>query len=279
MVKGNSNVTFLLFCNKFIVKFQSEKDIKNAPPKGQANLQVINTLDCSVSLTIGNKNVTVTSYGHSTEMELSAATNLTTIMYTTSTNCYNLSRKTFKNNLNLQEKQWFNLVITEKRSQIVSRIVKQNVTLPPPGKAKLCTVILPLSSDDSTFDIFLDKDSIQENVPVLGESNCSVVSADHYKLTVKGKNSSTTYVSSDIVVQSGGIYTAVIQNTQRGSAVKVSLYEDLEANSVSMLYQIPQYFVITSGEILFSITGESDLLSLSGRYNIIIIIYYYNMGR
>ena len=206
------------------------------------------------------------SYGHSTEMELPAATNLTAIMSTTSPNCYNLSRKTFKNDLNLQEKQWFNLVISDFRNQMVSHTVKQNVILPPPGKAKLCTFILPLSSGDSTFDIFLDEDRIQENVLVLGESNCSVVSADHYKLTVKGKNSSTTYMSSDIVVQNGGIYTAVIRNTQRGSAAKVSLYEDLEANSVSMLYQIPQYFVITSGEILFSITGESDLFCVTGLY-------------
>jgi len=246
---------FLLFCNNFIVKFQSEEVIKNAPPKGQANLQVINTLDCCVSFAIGNKNVTVASYGHSTEMELPAATNLTAIMSTTSPNCYNLSTKMFKNNLNLQEKHWFNLVISGYGNQMVSHTVKQNVTLPPPGKTKLCTVILPLYSGDSTFDIFLDEDRIQENVLVLGELYCSVVSADHYKLSVKGKNSSTTYVSSDIVVQNGGIYTAVIHNTERGAA-NVTLYEDLEANSVSMLYQIPQYFVITSGEILFSITGE-----------------------
>ena len=196
------------------------------------------------------------SYGHSTEMELPAATNLTAMMYTLSTNCYNLSRKTFKNNLNLQEKQWFNLVIGEYRNQRVSHTVKQNVTLPPPGKAKLCTVILPFSSSDNAFDIFLDKDTFQEDVLVWGESNCSVVSPDHYKLTVKGKSLSTTYVSSDIVVQNGGIYTAVIHNTQTGSTANVTLYEDLEAHSVSMLYQIPQYFVITSGEILFSITGE-----------------------
>ena len=230
-------------------------------------MQVINTLDCSLSLNIGNKNVTVTSYGHSTEMELPAATNLTAMMYTPSPNCYNsisLPRKTFKNNLNLQEKQWFTLVIGEYKNQMVSHTVKQNVSLPPPGKAKLCTVFLPFSSGDSAFDITLDKDRIQEDVLVLGESNCSVVSPDHYKLTVKGKNSSATYMSSDIVVQNGGIYTAVIHNTQTGSAANVTLYEDLEAHSVSMLYQIPQYFVITSGEILFSITGElhsPDLIS------------------
>ena len=35
----------------------------------------------------------------------------------------------------------------------------------------------------------------------------------------------------------------------------VTLYPDVEANTVSMLLQVPQYVVITAGEILFSITG------------------------
>lgn len=208
-----------------------------------------------MSLTIGNKNLTVGSYGHSAELELRATKNLTVIMYTPSPQCYNLSKTTFKSHLNLEEKQWYNLVISGLGNQIIAHEVKQNVSLPPPGKSKLCTVLLPLSVDDKMFDIFLDKDRIQENVPVMGVSNCTVVGADHYKLTVKGKNSSTTYISSDVKVQNGGIYTAVIQKTREGD-MKVTLYEDLQAKSVSMLYQIPQYFVITSGEIMFSITGE-----------------------
>ena len=245
----------------FTVQFQSEDVIKNAPPGGQANLQVINSLDYPVSLTVGNKNVTVASYGHSTELELPAAKNLTTIISTTSPKCYNLTKRSFKSHLFLEEKQWFNLIVSHHGNQIIAHKVKQNVTLPPPGKAKLCTVLLPLFDDDKTFDIFLDKDRIQENVAVMGASNCAVVGADHYSLTVKGKNSSRAYTSTVIVVQNGGIYTAVIQETQKG-ATKVTLYEDLQAKSVSMLYQIPQYFVITSGEILFSITGEFNPSSI-----------------
>lgn len=239
----------------FIAQCQSEDHIKNAPSGGQANLQVINSLDCPVSLTIGDKNITVASYGHSTELELPVAKNLTAIIYTTSPKCYNLSKRNFENRLDLKEKQWYNLVVSDHENQIIAQTVKQNVTLPPPGKAKLCTVILPLSATDKMFDIFLDKDRIQENVLVMGPSNCTVVGADHYKLTVKGKNSSTTYMSSDIVLRNGGIYTTVVQKTGEGAA-KVTLYEDLEAKTVSMLYQIPQYFVITSGEIMFSITGK-----------------------
>ena len=247
-----------LFCLIIIYyRFQSEDVIKDAPPGGQANLQVINSLDCPVSLTVGNNNITVDSHEHSAEQQLSVAKNVT-LRITSPENCNNLSQRTLEVALNLKEKQWYNFVVSDFGNQIIGHTVKQNVTLPPPGKAKLCTVLLPLSADDKTFDIVLDKDKIQENVLVMGESICTVIAADHYKLTVQGRNSSTVYVSSDVVVQNGGIYTAVVQRNEKmkETAAEVTLYEDLEAKSVSMLYQIPQYFVITSGEILFSITGE-----------------------
>ena len=231
--------------------------IKDAPPGGQANLQVINSLDCPVSLTVGNNNITVDSHEHSAEQQLSVAKNVT-LRITSPENCNNPSQRTLEVALNLKGKQWYNFVVSDFGNQIIGHTVKQNVTLPPPGKAKLCTVLLPLSADDKTFDILLDKDKIQENVLVMGESICTVIAADHYKLMVQGRNSSKVYVSSDVVVQNGGIYTAVVQRNEKmkETAAEVTLYEDLEAKSVSMLYQIPQYFVITSGEILFSITGE-----------------------
>ena len=218
---------------------------------------MINSLDCPVSLIVGNKTLTVQSHKHSPEQQLPVAKN-TTITITSPANCNKLSRTRFEYPLVLKEKQWYNFVVGNVENQIAGHMVKQNVTLPPPGKAKLCTVLLPLSADDKTFDILLDKDRIHKNISVLGESVCTDISADHYKLTVQGRNSSKVYVSSDLVLKNGGIYTAVVQRRKKikGPPAEVSLYEDLEAKSVSMLYQIPQYFVITSGEILFSITGE-----------------------
>lgn len=236
---------------------QSEEIIKDSPPSGQANLQVINSLNCPVMVSVTNNNITVGSHQHSTEQRLSVAKN-TTFFITPSATCNNLPRKTSEIPLDLKGKQWYNFVVSGVGNQTIGHLVKQNVTPPLPGKSKLCIVLLPLSTDDKSFDVFLNKDRIQESVLVLAESNCTVISADHYKLTVQGRNSSKVYVSSDIAVKNGGIYTAVVQKSgeQSAAGVEVTLYEDLTARNVSMLNQIPQYFVITSGEILFSVTGE-----------------------
>ena len=230
--------------------------VKDAPPSGQAILQVINTLQCPVTLNLENKNITVASHRKSSEQHLSVHKNLT-LMITSPTNCNHLSNASLSYSL---EKEWYNFVVggVGTNNKLVGKLVKQNITLPPPGKAKLCIFLLLLSSVDKTFDIWLDKDRIQEKVSAMGNSCCSVVSADHYKLTVKGRNSGKMYVSSQVVLKNGAIYTAVVQENRKAKTptADVTLYEDVEAKSVSMFYQIPQYFVITSGEILFSITGE-----------------------
>ena len=237
---------------------QSADLVKDAPPSGQAILQVINTLQCPVTLNLENKNITVASHRKSSEQHLSVQKNLT-LMITSPTNC-NLSNASLSYSRDLKEKEWYNFVVggVGTNNKLVGQLVKQNITLPPPGKAKLCIILLLLSSVDKTFDIWLDKDRIQEKVSAMGNSFCSVVSADHYKLTVKGRNSGKMYVSSQVVLKNGAIYTAVVQENRKAKTptADVTLYEDLEAKSVSMFYQIPQYFVITSGEILFSITGE-----------------------
>lgn len=237
---------------------QSADFVKDAPPSGQANLQVINTLQCPVTLNLENKNITVASHRKSSEQHLSVHKNLT-LMITSPTNCNHLSKTSCSHSRDLKEKEWYNFVVGGVSNTIVGHLVKQNITLPPPGKAKLCIILLLLSSVDKTFDIWLDKDRIQEKVSAMRENSfCSVVSADHYKLTVQGRNSSKMYVSSQVVLNNGAVYTAVVQENKKAEAptAEVTLYEDVEAKSVSMLYQIPQYFVITSGEILFSITGE-----------------------
>ncbi|XP_030830422.1 solute carrier family 15 member 2 isoform X1 [Strongylocentrotus purpuratus] len=61
----------------------------------------------------------------------------------------------------------------------------------------------------------------------------------------------------DIDVKMGGIYRLLIQpaNISQSDTIRLAIHTEVQPNSVSMLLQIPQYIVITCGEILFSVTG------------------------
>ncbi|KAG9492191.1 hypothetical protein GDO78_000609 [Eleutherodactylus coqui] len=52
----------------------------------------------------------------------------------------------------------------------------------------------------------------------------------------------------------GSSYTIIIKECS-SSAMSVEYIEDIQANSVHMALQIPQYFLLTSGEVVFSVTG------------------------
>ncbi|KAM8719791.1 hypothetical protein ACLKA7_005936 [Drosophila subpalustris] len=52
----------------------------------------------------------------------------------------------------------------------------------------------------------------------------------------------------------GGVYTLVIGQDKQGQFVS-SMFEVTEPNSMSMLWLIPQYVVMTLGEVMFSVTG------------------------
>ncbi|XP_049520580.1 peptide transporter family 1-like isoform X2 [Dermacentor silvarum] len=58
----------------------------------------------------------------------------------------------------------------------------------------------------------------------------------------------------NVVVKNGGHYTLVVTH-EASAEPNCSLHEIVRPNSLSMFYQIPQYVLITAGEVMFSVTG------------------------
>jgi solute carrier family 15 oligopeptide transporter 1 len=59
---------------------------------------------------------------------------------------------------------------------------------------------------------------------------------------------------SDQILRTGGVYTLLIVE-EEGDQIQSRLLTVTEPNSMHMLWLIPQYFVMTMGEVMFSITG------------------------
>ncbi|XP_066304808.1 solute carrier family 15 member 1-like [Branchiostoma lanceolatum] len=84
-------------------------------------------------------------------------------------------------------------------------------------------------------------------------TNLTDIEPGSYRVLVPHNDSSHEEVAQELVVNTGGVYTAILMlnNTQSTLAT----FQDVSPNDLSMLWQIPQYVVITAGEVMFSITG------------------------
>ncbi|XP_069746641.1 solute carrier family 15 member 1-like isoform X2 [Narcine bancroftii] len=89
----------------------------------------------------------------------------------------------------------------------------------------------------------------------------SRLSASNYTLITKGTKT-ITFISNGVTCSLksmefgyGSSYTILINETCSSKDFKLHYIEDIAPNSVHMALQIPQYLLITSGEVIFSVTG------------------------
>ncbi|CAD7089903.1 unnamed protein product [Hermetia illucens] len=74
------------------------------------------------------------------------------------------------------------------------------------------------------------------------------VAADTYELYMHGKK------VHKITFELGGVYVLMVEG-DKTNGYSFSHYVLTEPNSIHMLWQLPQYIVITAGEVMFSVTG------------------------
>ncbi|XP_041055768.1 solute carrier family 15 member 1-like [Carcharodon carcharias] len=87
------------------------------------------------------------------------------------------------------------------------------------------------------------------------------LSASNYSLFSRGKKNITYTINGKKCSQMskefgfGSSYTIIINGECPTGKANLRYIEDIKPNSVHMAWQIPQYLLITSGEVVFSVTG------------------------
>lgn len=189
--------------------------------------------------------------GKSEKLRLNSQENITLAIKTT-------CDKSFERNFTFQvnEKRFYDILIGYHDNELISHLVEQDLTSPPPpGESEICAV--SIASDDIFFSLQLDGQTMLSNITAMDNLKCTTVPAKKYKLYLKNQNSKIVSSAEDIL-RNGGKKVVVVKDSDGNGTQNVFIYEEFEPRSVSMLWQIPQYFVITSGEIMFSITGRLE---------------------
>ncbi|NXG94121.1 S15A1 protein, partial [Stercorarius parasiticus] len=91
--------------------------------------------------------------------------------------------------------------------------------------------------------------------------NLASLSGSNYELFPGGRQDDITVVRNSMTCSStsksfgfGSAYTIIIDECSGGN-LTVAYSEDISPNTVHMAWQIPQYFILTCAEVVFSVTG------------------------
>uniref|UniRef100_A0A8C2UJA6 Solute carrier family 15 member 2 n=1 Tax=Coturnix japonica TaxID=93934 RepID=A0A8C2UJA6_COTJA len=152
-------------------------------------------------------------------------------------------------NYTMKEKTVYTLIVFEAGGNLSSRLISDLEAKPENGLAAVRFI------NGLSQDVNLTIDS-KQFIPVqrnYGVSGYSLVERDIYD---NGKCiTETGEFTLDLgLLDFGASYTVVITNVS-GGAVQTWKSEDIKANNVHMAWQLPQYLLISAGEVMFSITG------------------------
>ncbi|XP_020786900.2 solute carrier family 15 member 2 [Boleophthalmus pectinirostris] len=149
----------------------------------------------------------------------------------------------------LNETSANSLIVYSEGTQLKCKLVEDHIEKSRDGKP-LLRFLNTLSEDVKAF---VDKKDFNVSAGFTMSKN-ETVSRGVYSNVQLCLETSGSCSNQDLgLLDFGAAYTFVI--SKEGTGVKVSKIEDVEANNVHVAWQIPQYVLLTAGEVMFSITG------------------------
>uniref|UniRef100_A0A452H3E5 Solute carrier family 15 member 2 n=1 Tax=Gopherus agassizii TaxID=38772 RepID=A0A452H3E5_9SAUR len=148
----------------------------------------------------------------------------------------------------MQEKSVYSLIVYKSEGNLSSHLIADMETKPEKG----LTAVRFINALDQDVNVTIGREeiiSVNKNYSV---SKYTTLERGKYNVQCKTE---ATEVTLDLgLLDFGASYTIVITNTS-ANTIEAWKTEDIMANNVHIAWQLPQYLLISAGEVMFSITG------------------------
>ncbi|XP_067149678.1 solute carrier family 15 member 1 [Apteryx mantelli] len=232
----------LAFVAAALVQVQIDKTLPVFPAAGQTQIKVINlgSVEATVKFEPGLQDVSLAPHMATGYMTFdSSKLSLSTITFGSQTIDQVVS--------SLGEKR-HTLAVKNVGTTIVAELLLDNITSKPEEGNNLIRFINNMAQ---TVNISMGSTHFGP-LKSLSASNYKAFSRG--SKAIIGNTSSSSCGISSKTFGFGSAYTIVI-NECSGSSLAATYIEDIPPNTVHMAWQIPQYFIITCAEVVFSVTG------------------------
>ncbi|NXN53116.1 S15A1 protein, partial [Rynchops niger] len=233
----------LAFVAAALVQVQIDKTLPVFPAAEQSQIKIINlgTDKASIKFEPELGHVDVTSMG-STGYMIFETSQLQSVSITS-------GNKTKPNTVKLPGGKRYTLAVKNNEADILVKWLLDNVTSKPEEGNNLIRFINNLP------------DPINVTMGETSFGNLAPLSDSNYELFPGGRQDSIIVVRNSMTCSHtskafgfGSAYTIVINECSR-DRLTVTYSEDISPNTVHMAWQIPQYFILTCAEVVFSVTG------------------------
>nr|XP_006137750.1 solute carrier family 15 member 2 isoform X2 [Pelodiscus sinensis] len=146
----------------------------------------------------------------------------------------------------VKEKSVYSLLVHKSEGSLTTHLIADMATKP----AKGLSAVRFINALDQDVNVTFDTEQIISVTKNYSVSHYTTVERGNYKVRCK---TGTKEFSLDLgLLDFGASYTVLINETTSSQAWKT---EDIHANNVHIAWQLPQYMLISAGEVMFSITG------------------------
>ncbi|KAJ7319839.1 hypothetical protein JRQ81_019350, partial [Phrynocephalus forsythii] len=235
----------LAFVVAAVIQIQIDTTLPVFPAAGESQIKVIN---------LGNQNASIrfNSDGRTAILNpLASTTHLT--FNTEKLNIQDIDitygNETIKRAFPYMEKERYTLEITNQPGIEAVLLVDSVLAKPEEGNNEIRFI----NNLNSVMNITMDKHTF---------SGVMYLSATNYTSFPRGEKEITIITdfynctSNSMAFGYGSAYTIIVEGCD-ANGIQVTYVEDIPANTFSMAWQIPQYFLITCAEVVFSVTGLS----------------------
>lgn len=232
------------------IAIQNSRVAVNEAPSSFANLRIINAGVCPINAFGLGLNAEIPAMQASEYYHLPIT--LSNINVKT-VNC--ASELTDSFDVTLKDKGASSFVVGSEKNALIGKNLEDIVEPLKGGETKV-RFLFTGGDLASSVDIRLNKSLTYKGVGTFLDSDYKKLQSKRYSLKVMEAGTDKTLLDQKMYFANGGVYSVVIQpNPSKKDKLIAIKFADVHPMSISMLWQIPQYLTITTGEVLFSITG------------------------
>ncbi|XP_072417141.1 solute carrier family 15 member 2-like isoform X1 [Chiloscyllium punctatum] len=245
------------FCITGIVQVQIQKWQVSPPPNGMTGLKIFNGAPCQFSIDFFKNHITMDPQMFSDSYLVPIDTFMFHIV---PVNCTVPQRPLDINvTMDSETSSTLFMVRDSKTSELILKQIPDNSVkvLDNSALVRIFPVLeIPDTSSNKSLRLTCEPDAGKDlEVRPFDPSLYTPVRPGRCSLQLSGVGPSFLHVEGEVELKDGGVYTIAVYQANHTDNVTVQLNIDNWPKTVSVLWQIPQYLVISMSEILFAVTG------------------------